>query len=394
MKPKVISLFTGAGGLDLGFETCGAETVFASDILEPACDTLKLNRPNMFVYGPPEYSGDVNDLTWDFIKKGTGLKKGETDIFIGGPPCQPFSAAAMQRFLKSDARYKRKGFTCNEKGNLVFRFVELVLDIKPKVFLIENVPGLLSIDGGESIKRIIKTFSSNGYTVSEPFVLNAEKYGVPQRRRRAFIIGYHGKKKIKKPSPTHGKTPDLILKEFCTVAQALHKFSRDLDNAETRDHKPDSLKRYKKLEFGQREKKGRVDRLDPNLPSKTVIAGGSNGGGRSHLHSYQARTLSVRECARLQTFPDDYIFAGSSARQFTQVGNAVPPLLGEILARSMLKEFFGITIRKPLTFSVRDVDREKADRALLAWAVKDNKKLLYNNVDIDGGISRTSLGWP
>ena len=94
------------------------------------------------------------------------------------------------------------------------------------------------------------------------------------------------------------------------------------------------------LNYGERDKLGRVDRLDPNLPSKTVIAGGSSGGGRSHLHPYIPRTLSVRECAQIQTFPDDYIFKGPVARQFTQVGNAVPPVLGSQLGTAIFKSFF------------------------------------------------------
>src|SRR6185437_8187349 len=102
---------------------------------------------------------------------------------------------------------------------------------------------------------------------------------------------------------------------------------QDLPNRVTRRHAPESIARYKTLAFGQREQLGRVDRLDPRRPSKTVIAGGSGGGGRSHLHPFIARTLSVRECARLQTFPDKFVFLGPTARQFTQVGNAVPPVL-------------------------------------------------------------------
>ena len=95
-----------------------------------------------------------------------------------------------------------------------------------------------------------------------------------------------------------------------------------------------------KLEYGERDKLGRVDRLDPNLPSKTVIGGGTKGGGRSHLHPFIPRTLSVRESARLQTFPDDFVFCGPAARQFTQVGNAVPPLLALVLAREIYSQVY------------------------------------------------------
>lgn len=120
--------------------------------------------------------------------------------------------------------------------------------------------------------------------------------------------------------PTPSETPTACGKVF----------ERPLDgvlNHVTREHTAGSLERYMKLPYGSRDKLGRVDRLDPSKPSKTVIAGGMKGGGRSHLHPNFPRTLSVRECARLQTFPDDYEFMGAVARQFTQVGNAVPPLL-------------------------------------------------------------------
>ena len=123
-------------------------------------------------------------------------------------------------------------------------------------------------------------------------------------------------------------------KQFSTVSsgKALEKSVEGLANNETREHKAESIERYMKLDYGERDKLGRVDRLNPMLPSKTVIAGGTKGGGRSHLHPYIPRTMSVRECARLQTFPDDFVFTGSPARQFTQVGNAVPPILAYQLA--------------------------------------------------------------
>lgn len=113
-----------------------------------------------------------------------------------------------------------------------------------------------------------------------------------------------------------------------------------LANHETREHKAESILRYMLLDYGQRDQLGRVNRLDPGLPSNTVIAGGTNGGGRSHLHPEIPRTLSVRECARLQTFPDAFVFSGPAARQFTQVGNAVPPLLAAQIAASIGKSFF------------------------------------------------------
>jgi DNA (cytosine-5)-methyltransferase 1 len=127
------------------------------------------------------------------------------------------------------------------------------------------------------------------------------------------------------------------------------------------------------LDFGQREKKGRVDRLDPTKPSKTVIAGGSNGGGRSHLHPFIARTLTARECARLQTFPDNYVFQGSIARQFTQVGNAVPPLLAEHFARKIGQQIFGMHYGESFELE-KQFEKNKSTQAL-------TKAILKNSVD-------------
>ncbi|MBR5964989.1 MAG: DNA cytosine methyltransferase [Treponema sp.] len=122
-----------------------------------------------------------------------------------------------------------------------------------------------------------------------------------------------------------------------------------VDSNTPRNHKAESIKRYMILGFGQRDKLGRVDRLNPLVPSKTIIAGGTGGGGRSHLHPFIPRTMTVRECARLQTFPDDYIFTGPVARQFTQVGNAVPPVLGYKMACAIYESIYAERLLKEVS---------------------------------------------
>lgn len=378
-KPKIVSFFTGAGGLDLGFEAAGGDVVFACDILPEACESLRKNRPELIVYGPPDYSGDIQELDADLIFEKTKLKTGEVDIVIGGPPCQPFSVAAAQRFLKGDKKFKRKGFKC-EKGNLVFSYLELVLALRPKVFMIENVPGILSLDGGKNIASLTEVFEENGYYVNAPFVLNARDYGVPQSRERAFIIGSVFKKKLSPPQASHSIDQTFFTQPYSTVAQAFYGFNYNLPNAEIRDHKDGSLLRYKTLSVGQREKLGRVDRLDPDRPSKTVIAGGEHGGGRSHLHPFLARTISVRECARLQTFPDDYVFYGKNSRQFTQVGNAVPPLLAEKLASHIFELYFGAKKAYSGSFELKRNEKIDYSSELLEWSIKNNPELLYNDL--------------
>lgn len=351
-KPKVVSLFSGSGGLDLGFEAAGFEIVLSSDLMPEACETLRQNRPSHLVVGPPNHSGDVTELKSADILKMTGLRKGQIDVIVGGPPCQPFSTAAAQRFLKGDKKFKRVGFQSKDKGQLVFRHVQLILELRPKCFLIENVPGILTIDQGSGMSKVYEILEEAGYTISTPKVIDAADYGVPQFRKRAFVIGTITKNKFIFPEPTHGKSESLFQQEHVGCATVLEEIPSSLLNNITREHSEASLKRYRTLLFGQREMLGRVDRLDPIRPSKTVIAGGTNGGGRSHLHPYQARTLTVRECARLQTYPDDYIFHGSIARQFTLVGNSVPPLIAEILARCIGKQYFGKNYPRALKFQI------------------------------------------
>lgn len=329
-----VSLFSGAGGIDLGFKWAGIKTIFASDIKEFACETLRANCPETFIYGPPFFDGDIRKLNSEIIYKTTGIK--EIDVLSGGPPCQSFSIAANQRYTKDDIRFKRKGDKDPEKGDLLYEYIRLINDIKPKVFIIENVSQMINWDGGDFLKNSLKLIDKE-YNISKPAVINCEAFGVPQYRKRMIIIGVRSRY----------KTPcfdDSIIEidRVSTVDDALQNFSDNLANHTLRKHTSESIARYSKLHYGERDHLGRVDKLDPNLPSKTVIAGGEHGGGRSHLHPYYPRTTSPRECARFQTFADDYVFKGSMSRQFTQIGNAVPPLLAYFIAVYIKKFVFNI----------------------------------------------------
>ena len=328
-----VSFFSGAGGLDLGFEAAGFSHLASIEINETFCDTLRSNRNRWAVLGPPLHSGDIKnkDEFSHLLREKVGIKAPFEGIFHGGPPCQSFSIAANQRFTKEDENFKRVGFSHATNGNLLFDFIWYIIEFKPRAFLIENVPGLLTIDNGEQVTEAIKLLRKNGYEILEPSVLNAANYGVPQNRHRAFIIG--------------SRTGQVVLPEqepsIVPVIAALKQSVNGNENHITRNHRADSVLRYMELKYGQRDQVGRVDRLNPKLPSKTIIAGGNKGGGRSHLHPEIPRTLSVRESARLQTFPDDYIFAGAPARQYTQMGNAVPPLLAMKLANQILAGVYG-----------------------------------------------------
>lgn len=324
----VISFFSGAGGIDLGFEALGFQHTLLVEKIPLFCETLKHNRPNWNIY-----NGDVSDLDdmSKIITKHIGNTKQFNGVFIGGPPCQPFSIAANQRFSKSGENFKRVGFAHETNGNLLFDYIELIKKFKPKVFLIENVPGLMEIDEGEQLAKAYADLESAGYQVNDPIVLRADHYHVPQQRVRLFVIGSRTKKSFIPPTPT----------SYSMVCGNIFDIPLDgIENHLTRNHSAESVQRYMKLPYGARDQKGRVDRLDPTKPSKTIIAGGTKGGGRSHLHPYIPRTLSVRESARLQTFPDDYVFTGPVARQFTQVGNAVPPVLAAQLAKAIKDSYF------------------------------------------------------
>ncbi|MCM3382134.1 DNA cytosine methyltransferase [Shouchella rhizosphaerae] len=334
-KIKSVSLFAGAGGIDLGFKWAGIDTIAAVEITDYACSTLKRNFPDTKVIGPPDYSGDVRMITGEDIRKLTGYY-GEIDIVTGGPPCQPFSIASGQRWAKGDERYTRTGADNKEVGDLLPDFVRIISELKPKVFLLENVEGLLSWNDGEYVSKSLESIL-NEYHISKPQVLNAVDYGVPQYRKRFFLIGTRLNKAPSLPENTHD-SDGFLYPLYTTVMEALEDFSEELPNHVTRKHSPETIERYSKLNFGERDKLGRVDRLHPDQPSKTIISGGNRGGGRSHLHPFLPRTLSPRECARIQTFPDDFIFEGSIARQFTQVGNAVPPLMAFNLGKYIVEE--------------------------------------------------------
>lgn len=329
----VVSFFSGAGGLDIGFEYAGYEHLAAVEINSIFCETLRANRPNWSVIGPPDYSGDVQnrDELFTALSLKLGVSTPFEGVFIGGAPCQSFSIAANQRFSKDGEKFKRIGFSHSEYGNLIFDFIWYINKFRPRAFLIENVTGLLDIDKGAQLSEALNILQRGGYSISQPTILNAADYGVPQNRCRLFIVGNRTSDKFIFPESSPAIVP---------AYKAFEKTVDGLENHLTRQHKAESIIRYIKLEYGERDHLGRVDRLDPNLPSKTVIGGGMRGGGRSHLHPIIPRTLSVRESARLQTFPDKFIFRGSSARQFTQVGNAVPPLLALQLARSIYSQLY------------------------------------------------------
>ena len=330
-----VSFFSGAGGLDVGFAQAGFKTVVDVEINAMFCETLRANGAKTII-GPPSAAGDMNDP--DTIVReleSVGIQRDYPGVFHGGPPCQSFSVAANQRFSKNGDNFKRTGFKNSKLGNLLFCYISVIEHFRPETFLIENVDGLLTIDGGDQVKRACAMLADAGYDVTPPRIVNAADYGVPQKRLRTIIVGSRiGHFDF--PPPANSQIP---------AGSVFKRSLAGVENHLTRCHNAESISRYMKLDYGKRDKLGRVDRLDPFKPSKTIIAGGTGGGGRSHLHPFIPRTMSVRECARLQTFPDSYRFTGPVARQFTQVGNAVPPVLAYEMAKAIYSSIYAK--RKP-----------------------------------------------
>ena len=319
-KPyKVVSLFSGCGGLDLGLEggftSIGKyykenpfDIIWANDINEKACRTMRLNLPHAEVV--------CDDITKVLRNK---LKVPRADLVVGGFPCQDFSLAG-----------KRKGLTV-KRGRLYVSMVEIVKLVKPKVFLAENVKGLISWEKGLGIRTMIKDFEKLGYNV-EFRLHNTADFGVPQTRERVIIIGVRKdlSSKIVWPKPTHGSSS----KSWITLQEAIG----DLEDEKKHSCLPNSGYSKAKLFPGtQGNTITRSDRPGPTMRAEHH--------GNIEFHYKLPRRLSAREAARVQSFPDDFVFVQSTTDAYRQVGNAVAPVFGWHLAQA-LKEMLDDDIRK------------------------------------------------
>lgn len=339
MALNAISLFAGGGGLDLGFSASGFNILYSTDIDFHSCETLKLNQGRQPYYGEHLVEvADVRGLQSKNILKKVEKTKEDVDFLIGGPPCQAFSVFG-----------KRKGLE-DPRGNLVYEYARIIDELKPKGFLFENVSGLRTIHNGNLYKELIETLSFKGeYTVSA-YEYDVANYGIPQFRSRIIIIGTLNNTEASKMKHTHSAKPDLIsnLRPYSTVKQALESMplpsELKLHNHIGREHSQRIIDRYRGLQFGERDPLTRINKLHPARPSYTIIVGSDKGGGKGHVHPYYPREVTPRESARIQTFPDWWEFYGNGRHVIRQVGNAVPPLFGGLLASHVKKEVFGIDI--------------------------------------------------
>ena len=310
-KPQLISLFSGCGGMDLPFHKAGFKVVWAIDSNKYACKTFSRNIADVIIN--------------DSIENIDIAQVPEAEICIGGFPCQDFSLI-----------WKRPGLE-GTRGNLYTYFLEFVNKKKPKAFVAENVKGLLSANNYQAIKQIISDFESiaPGYLV-KPKLYNFADYGVPQFRQRVLLVGIRMDTGFNfvHPQPEYGQTRK---KPYRTAGEALKNVEAVLDNNKHHKIQTRTVEILNRIQpggnFADIPKdspyyvKGMIShvyrRIHPDKPSSTIIAGG--GGGTWGYHYLEPRSLTNRERARLQTFPDDFVFEGSTTEVRRQIGNAVPP---------------------------------------------------------------------
>lgn len=341
MKPTFIDLFSGCGGLSLGFEMAGFKGVLAIDNWSDALNTYAYNRQ-----GARTLCSDLSTLDPEDVKREYNIDA--VDLIIGGPPCQGFSIAGKR--IIDDVRNK-----------LYKSFVNFVRVFSPRAFVMENVPNILSIGGGVVKESILNDFETLGYTVVVK-VLTASDYGVPQNRRRAVFVGFKDGLTFEYPSALdspkvtcYEALSDLpegsvvdgskyevpIASNYQTFAR---KNSKGIFNHEITVHNEKTVEiismvpdggNYKDLpEELQHTRKVHIawTRLNSQKPSFTIDTG-----HRHHFHYCWNRIPTVRESARIQSFPDDFIFVCSRTSQYKQVGNAVPPLMAKAIAEKILQ---------------------------------------------------------
>jgi len=341
-KPKVVSIYSGCGGIDEGFIKAGFEVVFASDIWNVACESLKINHPNTEII-----CGDIQSIDFQDIL----AKYGKIDCLVGGPPCPPFSKSRFYRTEKS------RGID-DVSGEMTLReYFRAVEKLNPSIFLFENVHGFVYRPHFEAFDYLKAKATELGYQIAYN-VVNAADYGVPQTRERFICVGYkNALNDFKYPEPTHC-SPDSKKKllSWVTCGDVLGDIDFDLPE----DSKMQAGSKHKDLlklvppgdnYLFFTEERGHSNpifkwrsrywsfllKLSPNRPSWTIQASHSNNMGPFH---WKNRFLRISEIKRIQTFPDDFTLLGTYRDQWRQVGNAVPPQLAYVFAKEIKSQYF------------------------------------------------------
>lgn len=350
----LVDLFSGAGGLSLGFcLTKRFRFIAGIDNNEWALKTLYANHPEaVSAFSTPQ---DIQLLSGSNLL--SALEVDNIDVVIGGPPCQGFSVAGRRN-------------VADERNQMVWEYYRLIMELQPKIFVMENVPGLLLAvhkDGNKLTEVLQKEFEKIGYKCVL-WKLNASDYGVPQVRKRTFLVGFRGAKEVAMPRPFTNSVRDLFSDNLppVTVLDALSDLpepvlsepqtynggpyteyqcylrqgSAVLHNHTPSVHKPDMIERLRAQLPGTRlypNWNHSWYKLDNNRPSPTV----KENHRAPFVHPTEPRVTTPRECARLQSFPDRYVFKGTKTAQLMQIGNAVPPLLAKAIAVEVLKALDG-----------------------------------------------------
>lgn len=352
-RPTVISLFSGGGGLDLGLAASGFDILFETDIDPSSCETLKLNGVKAKGNGLQGFekakvrTEDIRNISGSDILKECNKNKGDIDVLAGGPPCQAFSVFG-----------RRKG-TDDHRGLLSFDYIRILREIAPKVFVFENVAGLLSVNDGNTFEKLIEELSAPSKNLKYQICVNrvnAKDYSVPQNRDRIIIIGIREDIAIEKGIDTvyikqSTSDSDDNLPNVRTVRDAFRGLpsissssenNQPIANHHGRKHSKRIIERYSALKPGERDSKTRINKLDESKPSYTIVVGSDKGGGKGHVHPTEGREVTPRESARIQTFPDWWEFTGSVRDEIRQVGNAVPSLLGFHIGNALRKDVLSL----------------------------------------------------
>ncbi len=349
MKPRVIDLFAGVGGLSLGFEKKGFDVVLANEYDASIATSYIANHKNTKMI--------VGDITSLDLEDTFGKLAGTIDVVIGGPPCQGFSQKGQRK-------------TIHDERNYLFKYYVSVVElVNPKYFVMENVPNLLTAEGGYFRREIEELFNKLGYSL-EYGVLNASDYGVPQNRRRAVIIGKLDGDAPKLPVPKRNKVTiwdaisDLAYlesgegseeQEYKYPAESdyekmLRKDSSKLFNHRATKHSPLALERLALIPPNAGREvlpeehltksiySGTWTRMKKDEISVTITTRFDTPSSGKFTHPFLNRAITVREAARIQSFPDDFHFVGNKGSQMKQVGNAVPPLLAAAIAEVIMND--------------------------------------------------------
>jgi hypothetical protein len=350
---NVLDLFCGAGGLSRGFIDAGFSVKLGVDFDEMALKTFANNHEGAVAMKLDLF--DLNNV--EKIKEFFKENDYTLDVLVGGPPCQGFSLAGPRQI--------------DDSRNVLYRaMVKTAKELRPKVVVLENVPGMIQLHGGLVKDKIIKDFTELGYTMGEPHILYAPDYGIPQIRKRVVFVGLlHSTRKYTYPKPIFmpeeyvtceqaisdlpalidivgEKEQDYPVEAQSDYQKAMRKNSDKIYNHEGTIHNPKTKKFIAMVPEGKNYKSlppeydgiykyhEALTRYHSKKPSPTI-----NTGHRSHFHYIWNRIPTVRESARLQSFTDDFIFYGNKTQQYRQVGNAVPPLLGKAIGTEIKKWF-------------------------------------------------------